>query len=122
LRIDEMNQVILNLLVNAAHAISDALKQRGEEKGVITVRTKYVDRQVVVEVQDNGTGIPESAQAHIFEPFFTTKAIGKGTGQGLAIIRTIVVKNHSGAISFTTEPGKGTTFIIRLPMPEETEA
>jgi signal transduction histidine kinase len=116
LRIDEMNQVILNLIVNAAHAIGDALKLRGEAKGVITIRTKQDGDQVLVDVQDNGTGIPESAQSHIFEPFFTTKGVGKGTGQGLAIIRTIVVKNHGGTITFTTEPGKGTTFHLRLPI------
>lgn len=124
LRIDEMNQVVLNLIVNASHAIGDALKQRGESKGVITVRTKQDGDHALIEVQDNGTGIPKSAQSHIFEPFFTTKGVGKGTGQGLAIIRTIVVKNHGGTIWFTTEPGKGTTFHVRLPLavPEEAQA
>ena len=121
LRIDEMNQVFLNLIVNAAHAIGDALKLRKEAKGVITIRTKQDGTHVLVDVQDNGTGIPESAQPHIFEPFFTTKGVGKGTGQGLAIIRTIVVKNHGGTITFTTEPGKGTTFHIRLPIPTPAE-
>jgi len=120
-QIDEMNQVVLNLIVNASHAIGDALKLRGTAKGVITVRTKQEGDNVLIEVEDNGTGIPESAQSHIFEPFFTTKGVGKGTGQGLAIIRTIVVKNHGGTISFTTVPGKGTTFHVRLPLavPEE---
>ena len=122
LQIDEMNQVVLNLIVNASHAIGDALKQRGStEKGVITIRTKQVENNILIEVQDNGTGIPESAQSHIFEPFFTTKGVGKGTGQGLAIIRTIVVKNHNGTIGFITEPGKGTTFQIRLPIPAAEE-
>jgi len=123
LRIDEMNQVMLNLIVNAAHAIGDALKQRGEAKGQITIRTKQAENNVLIDVQDNGTGIPESAQVHIFEPFFTTKGVGKGTGQGLAIIRTII-KSHDGSINFTTEPGKGTTFHIRLPLsvPSETPA
>jgi len=120
--IDEMNQVMLNLIVNAAHAIGDAIKLRGEAKGVITIRTKQDGDSVLVDVADNGTGIPESAQSHIFEPFFTTKGVGKGTGQGLAIIRTIVLKNHGGTISFTTAPGKGTTFHIRLPMPGPDEA
>jgi len=120
--IDEMNQVMLNLIVNAAHAIGDAIKQRGEAKGVITIRTKQHGDNVLVEVADNGTGIPESAQSHIFEPFFTTKGVGKGTGQGLAIIRTIVLKNHGGTISFTTVPGKGTTFHIWLPIPNPDEA
>jgi len=119
--IDEMNQVMLNLIVNAAHAIGDAIKVRGEAKGTITLRTKVDGDSVLVEVEDNGTGIPESAQSHIFEPFFTTKGVGKGTGQGLAIIRTIVVKNHGGTIHFTTTPGKGTTFHIHLPMPDANE-
>jgi len=124
LRIDEMNQVMLNLIVNAAHAIGDALKLRGEAKGVITIRTKHEKSTVLVEVEDNGTGIPASAQAHIFEPFFTTKGVGKGTGQGLAIVRNIIVKNHGGEIFFTTTAGKGTVFHIRLPIsvPEEIEA
>jgi two-component system NtrC family sensor kinase len=117
LRIDEMNQVILNLIVNAAHAIADTLGKRDDKRGTITVRTKCVEKQLQIEVQDDGTGIPEAAQAHIFEPFFTTKGVGKGTGQGLAIIRTIVVKNHGGTISFTTAVGQGTTFTIRLPLP-----
>jgi PAS domain S-box-containing protein len=120
--VDEMNQVMLNLIVNAAHAIGDAIKLRGEAKGVITIRTKQDGDSVQIDVADNGTGIPESAQSHIFEPFFTTKGVGKGTGQGLAIIRTIVLKNHGGTISFTTAPGKGTTFHIRLPMPGPDEA
>jgi PAS domain S-box-containing protein len=121
-RIDEINQVVLNLIVNASHAIGDALKQRVNAKGIIAIRTRQENDSVVIEVEDNGTGIPDSAQSHIFEPFFTTKGVGKGTGQGLAIIRTIVVKNHGGTISFTTEPGKGTTFHVRLPLtvPEET--
>ncbi len=121
LRIDEMNQVMLNLIVNASHAIGDAIKQRGESKGIITLRTKQEGESVLVQVQDNGTGIPASAQSHIFEPFFTTKGIGKGTGQGLAIIRTIVVKNHGGTIHFTTEPGQGTIFHIKLPLQKPPE-
>jgi PAS domain S-box-containing protein len=114
--IDEMNQVFLNLIVNAAHAISDALKQRNKEKGIITLRTRLQGNAVLVEVADNGTGIPEPAQAHIFEPFFTTKGVGKGTGQGLTLVRAIIVKNHGGTIRFTTQPGKGTTFHISLPL------
>jgi len=114
--LDEVNQVILNLIVNAAHAIADANKQQGREKGLITIRSYVEEDLACLDVSDTGTGIPEAVQPHIFEPFFTTKEVGKGTGQGLAIIRSIIVKNHEGSIFFTTEPGKGTTFHIRLPI------
>jgi signal transduction histidine kinase len=68
-----------------------------------------------IRIQDTGSGIPEKVQSRIFDPFFTTKAIGKGTGQGLAIAHSVVVDKHNGSIHFETEEGKGTTFIIRLP-------
>jgi signal transduction histidine kinase len=112
----EFNQVILNLVVNAAHAINDTLKDRNGKKGTITVSTKRDGEWVEVRVRDTGTGIPESARGKMFEPFFTTKAVGKGTGQGLAIARSVVVDKHGGTISFETETGKGTVFIIRLPV------
>ena len=85
--LDEINQVILNLIVNAAHAIADANKQLGREKGLITLKTYVEEDLACLDVMDTGTGIPEEVQPHIFEPFFTTKEVGKGTGQGLAIIR-----------------------------------
>ncbi len=111
----ELNQVFLNLIVNAAQAIADDPK-RGEDFGSIAVRTRLDGAFAVVEIEDSGPGIPESHRAHVFEPFFTTKAIGKGTGQGLAIARAIVVEKHGGSLSFESEPGKGTTFTIRLPI------
>ena len=114
--VDEFNQVILNLIVNAAHAIGDALKQRGGEKGKIIVRTRLEAPWAVVEVEDTGTGIPEEIRSRVFEPFFTTKAVGKGTGQGLSIVHTVVVKHHHGTVELTTEPGRGTKFILRLPL------
>jgi|HubBroStandDraft_6_1064221.scaffolds.fasta_scaffold62107_2 PAS domain S-box-containing protein len=110
----EFNQVILNLIVNAAHAIAD-VEERGSEKGRITVRTLNCPQWVEIWIQDTGTGIPEKVRAQVFDPFFTTKEIGKGTGQGLAIARSVVVGKHNGSIHFETEEGKGTTFIIRLP-------
>ena len=116
--VDEFNQVILNLVINAAHAIESALKSRGSGsvRGTITVRTRHDAEHAVVEVEDTGAGIPEEARNHIFEPFFTTKEVGKGTGQGLAIVHTVIVKHHHGSIDFRSEVGVGTTFHLRLPL------
>jgi PAS domain S-box-containing protein len=111
----DMNQVFLNLLVNAAHAIYDRGEPDGK-MGVIGIRTHREGDQVVISVSDTGCGIPENIRDKIFEPFFTTKAVGRGTGQGLAIARNIVVEKHGGSLTFDTEAGKGTTFHIRLPI------
>jgi PAS domain S-box-containing protein len=113
----DFNQVILNLIVNAAHAIADVVKNG--ELGRIIVRTRQCEHWVEAEVQDTGGGIPEHARDHIFEPFFTTKDVGRGTGQGLTIARSVVVDKHGGTIQFVTETGKGTTFTIRLPLDGE---
>jgi len=112
----EFNQVVLNLLVNAAHAIGDVVHGGADGKGVITVRTLRDGDWVEVRIGDTGAGIPDTVRHRIFDPFFTTKEVGKGTGQGLTIARSIVVDKHGGAISFETEIGKGTTFIVRLPL------
>lgn len=114
--IDEINQAILNLIVNASHAIEDANKITGTAKGLISIRTRTEADHVVIEVQDSGTGIPESVRDRIFEPFYTTKPVGKGTGQGLAIVQAVIVKKHHGKVSFTTETNKGTTFRLALPL------
>jgi signal transduction histidine kinase len=111
----EFNQVILNLIVNAAHAISDVVEKGGPKKGTIQVQTLNFPDWVEVRIGDTGSGIPEKVRARIFDPFFTTKEIGKGTGQGLAIARSVVVDKHGGSIQFETKEGKGTTFVIRLP-------
>jgi PAS domain S-box-containing protein len=113
--LDEFNQVMLNLVVNAAHAIGDVVKDSGA-KGTITVRTRADGDWAQVDVQDTGTGIPPEVRKRLFEPFFTTKAIGKGTGQGLTIVRSVIVDKHGGTVDLTTEVGKGTTFHIRLPV------
>jgi signal transduction histidine kinase len=113
----EINQVVLNLLVNAAHAISDVVKDSGA-LGKLTVRTRLVANEVEIAVGDSGTGIPQAARERIFDPFFTTKEVGKGTGQGLALAHSVIVKKHQGTLSFETECGKGTTFFIRLPVAE----
>jgi signal transduction histidine kinase/HAMP domain-containing protein len=111
----EINQVVLNLLVNASHAISDVVKDTGK-LGKLEVRTRLDGDWVEISIGDTGTGIPEAARNKIFDPFFTTKEVGKGTGQGLAIARSVIVKKHGGTLRFETESGKGTTFIIRLPI------
>jgi PAS domain S-box-containing protein len=111
----EFNQVILNLIVNAAHAIADVVRDGGQEKGKITVHTRNLPEWAEIRIQDTGSGIPENVQTRIFDPFFTTKEIGKGTGQGLAIARSVIVDKHGGTIHFETKEGTGTTFIIRLP-------
>jgi PAS domain S-box-containing protein len=111
----EFNQVILNLIVNAAHAIADVARAGGPQKGSIKVQTRSCPEWAEVRIRDSGTGIPEKLRTRIFDPFFTTKEIGKGTGQGLAIARSVIVGKHGGSLDFETEEGKGTTFIIRLP-------
>lgn len=112
----EFNQVILNLLMNAAQTIGDMVKKGSAAKGTITITTKCVDDGVEVQIQDTGAGIPETVRARIFEPFFTTKEVGKGTGQGLALAHAVIVKKHDGKIWFESEVGKGTTFFLRLPL------
>jgi two-component system NtrC family sensor kinase len=112
----EFNQVILNLVVNAAHAIGDALRRNPGPKGVITIKTRRNGSWAEVSVADTGTGIPESVRHRIFEPFFTTKEVGKGTGQGLAIARATIVKKLGGELTFETFEGRGTTFLVRLPL------
>ena len=109
----EMNQVFLNLVVNAAHAIGDVVKQSGK-RGVITVRSWSEGDRVVIAISDTGTGIPPEAQDHVFEQFFTTREVGKGTGQGLSVAWR-VVERHGGMLNFDTVPGRGTTFFLRLP-------
>lgn len=118
----ELNQILLNLVVNASHAIGDA----GKGDGLITVTTKSTDTGVLLEVRDNGSGIPEDVRDKIFDPFFTTKAVGSGSGQGLAICHDIIFNKHGGTIRVETEIGEGTVFIIDLPAQtaaeEETKA
>jgi signal transduction histidine kinase len=111
----ELNQVFLNLIVNAAHAIEARVKNSGE-RGLIRVTSRHEAGWVVIGVADTGTGIPEEIRDRIFEPFFTTKEIGKGTGQGLAIARAVVLEKHGGKLWFETVTGRGTTFFLRLPV------
>jgi two-component system, NtrC family, sensor kinase len=110
----EINQVLLNLVVNAAHAIEDANAGNGG-RGGIHVSSDVENDQVTVRIRDTGCGIPDAVRERIFDPFFTTKDIGRGTGQGLSICHAIVSR-HEGTITFETEVGLGTTFIVRLPI------
>jgi PAS domain S-box-containing protein len=113
--ISDLNQVFLNLLVNAAHAIGEVVKGTGE-KGKIRVRTVAEGKTVLITITDTGCGIPEGIRSKVFDPFFTTKEVGRGTGQGLAIARSVVVERHKGTLTFESEVGKGTTFYVRLPV------
>ena len=114
------NQVILNIIVNGAHAIGETVKDGNGEKGTITIRTAVADEWVEVRIQDTGPGIPEKIRRKIFDPFFTTKDPGKGTGQGLALVHAVIVEKHGGTVEVDTELGVGTTFVIRLPLIQET--
>jgi signal transduction histidine kinase len=111
----DLNQVFLNLFVNAAQAIEDRFG-RDDRRGTITVRTWHEDGHVTIAVEDDGCGIPSEARAKIFEQFFTTKEVGRGTGQGLAFARSIVVDRHGGSLTFESEQGAGCTFYVRLPI------
>jgi signal transduction histidine kinase len=111
----DLNQVLLNILVNASQAIAQA-NQGTDEMGKIAFTTRLIDDWVQITISDTGSGIPEDARPKVFDPFFTTKPIGEGTGQGLALSYAIVVEKHGGTITFETEVGKGTTFCIRIPI------
>ena len=111
----EINQVFLNLIVNAAQAIADKLKG-GDGKGQITVSTALLPDCGEIRISDTGCGIPENIRERVFDPFVTTREVGSGTGQGLTIARSIVVDKHRGRIEFETQTGVGTTFIVTLPL------
>jgi signal transduction histidine kinase len=108
----ELNQVFLNLIVNAAHAIEE--KQVG--MGKIRIVTRKLDEVVEILISDNGAGIPEQIREKVFNLFFTTKMVGKGTGQGLSLSHSIIVEKHQGKLFFESSPGIGTTFHIQLPV------
>jgi len=112
----EINQVILNLIVNAAHAIESGRDENSTEKGVITISTRSLDREIEITVADTGCGVPAEIRDRIFDPFFTTKEVGKGTGQGLAMAYKTIVEQHGGYLGVDSTPGEGTIFTIRLPL------
>ena len=112
----EMNQVILNIVVNATHAIGDVVGDGSQAKGRIGIQTRLDGDFAEIRISDSGTGIPEEVQSRIFDPFFTTKEVGRGTGQGLALAWQIITEKHDGSLTFETASGQGTTFVIRLPL------
>lgn len=112
----EFSELILNLVLNAVQAIAEAAREGEARKGRIAVRTRALPGWAEIRVEDNGTGIPEPIRSRVFDPFFTTREVGQAVGQGLTIAHAIVVTGHRGTIRFETETGRGTTFIVRLPM------
>jgi len=114
-RVGDVNQVFLNLLVNAAHAIADRVGDSGE-RGRIWVRTSAEGDWVTIAIGDTGCGIPEEIRSKVYDPFFTTKEVGRGTGQGLALARAVIVEQHGGSLSFDSTVGEGTVFYLRLPV------
>jgi len=113
----KINQVFMNIINNAVHALADNLDKIADP--VITIRTRALPDQVKIEIEDNGPGMPEHVRQRIFEPFFTTKPVGKGTGLGLSIVYSII-ENHKGTLEVVTEEGQGTSFIISLPIYQNT--
>jgi PAS domain S-box-containing protein len=118
----DFNQAILNIVVNAAHAVKDVAERGTRGRGTIAISTRRDGDQIEVRIRDTGTGIPVEHRDKIFNHFFTTKEVGRGTGQGLAIARRTIVEKHHGTLTFETEVGRGTTFIIRLPIEPDTLA
>jgi PAS domain S-box-containing protein len=112
----DFNQVILNMIVNAAHAIGDVVGDGAGGRGIITLATRRVNDRAEIRIGDTGCGMTPEIMSRIFDPFFTTKAVGKGTGQGLAIAHNVIVDKHGGTIKVESTPGTGTTFIIHLPL------
>ena len=112
----ELNQVFLNMIINAAHAIEEVTRKTGTGKGTIFISTGMDEAGIIVSIKDTGNGMSQDIQQKIFDPFFTTKEVGKGTGQGLAISHTVVVEKHGGAIQVHSAPGEGTEFLIFLPL------
>jgi signal transduction histidine kinase len=112
---DEFNQVVLNLLVNAADAVAERYAGT-DRRGRIALVARRAADQLELRISDDGTGIPEAIRNRVFEPFFTTKPVGRGTGQGLAIAYAVVVEKHGGTIALRSEVGVGTEFVVRLPL------
>ncbi len=117
--VGELNQVLLNLLLNAAQAVAEVYTEGQDHKGKITIRTDYESRHwCLIEVSDSGCGMSEEVCSRVFDPFFTTKEVGKGSGQGLAIAYSVVVEQHAGSIEVDSQVNQGTSFTVRIPIAE----
>lgn len=114
--VDELGQVFLNMIVNAAHAITDKNRDDEEKLGDIKISTRFKAPNIVITIKDTGNGIPDTIKSKIFDPFFTTKGVGLGTGQGLTIAHDIVVNKHNGKLLCNSTAGEGTEFQITLPL------
>ena len=116
--VDEISQAVINLLINGGHSIKEKIAAGKCTRGLIHIRTRRVGDTAEIEIADNGMGIPREVQSRIFERFFTTKrnTQAQGTGQGLAMVRSIIEQHHHGSVTFETEFGNGTTFRLRLPL------
>ncbi len=118
----EINQVVLNMIVNAAHAIEEKNKENNNERGFIRIGTENLGEYCQIVISDTGGGIPAEIHQKIFDPFFTTKNVGKGTGQGLAIAYSVIVDKHQGTIDIKSEKNIGTMFIIKIPIKSPVES
>jgi signal transduction histidine kinase len=116
----DVSQALLNMLVNAAHAIAEKNTSQQDVKGRIVITTSKIGDVVEIRLSDTGAGIPDEVKPRIFDPFFTTKDVGKGTGQGLSIAHACIVRKHGGTIGIETKPNAGSTFIVSLPLTDET--
>jgi PAS domain S-box-containing protein len=116
----EFHQVILNVIINAAHAIAERVGDGPTPKGTITIRTRHHGNWAEIRIDHTGAGIPDPVKSRTFDPFSTTQKVGKGTGQGLAVAHSVIAGKHGGTMTFETV-GKGTTFIIRLPVGDKAE-
>ena len=112
----DLNQTILNIVVNGAHAIQEKLGEHSTDKGIISISSRQDEDVIEIRITDSGTGIPKSIREKIYDPFFTTKNVGRGTGQGLSIAYNAIVEKHGGELIVESEEGEGTTFFIRLPI------
>jgi PAS domain S-box-containing protein len=113
---DEFNQVILNIIVNAAHAIEDKYGKKSETIGCINIDVYQQNNNIQIVIKDDGIGMNSEVKERIFDPFFTTKEVGKGTGQGLSMVYLIIVEKHKGTIEITSQPNEGSTFTITIPI------
>ena len=119
--VDRINQALLALIINAAQAVAAAIRQRGETKGRIVIRTATTETEALIEIEDNGTGISPEVIPHLFEPFVTSKGAAVASGQGLHIVHKIV-RSHGGRIEYKTATSRGTLFRLRLPLQEDTHS